>query len=427
MKTKSTLLFILTTIFMLPVFLKAQWNHVRFDQSNIFRKVFAATGNDAFVLGTGSMTGEYFLIRTADGGANWDSINININATYQLTPLYFTDVNNGFTGGTKNNTTQALLKTTDNGTNWIEITPDPVSTEAINSVYFITPLNGFAATASMLYATTNGGVSWTAHTLSFVINDMKFTDMNNGIVCGSNTTTYAAEMMKTTDGGQSWTSMLTATDPNLFVNSFLKQDILSSGTLFTSFQYSNTLFKSIDGGLTWDTIVVDSVFSIHDFQFTTPLLGHVLSDYGQIFVTYDGGQTWALEYATAWGLYGPSIYLNSLSFVGEIGYVAGTSGLVKKHDETNAINEAVNNAGRITVYPNPLSATSDLFIQTGAEGDCVIRIVNASGQIVFNKNSTAENAGATITLSGLHLAEGIYYLSVETKEVKATEKLVIAE
>src|ERR1700741_3472417 len=128
MKTKTNFLLLLTAIFMLPVVLKAQWNHVRFDQSNIFRKVFAVTANDAFALGTGPITGEYFMIRTGDGGATWDSIAINNSSTYEPTELFFKDINNGFMGGTKNNATQALLRTTDNGTTWTEITPDPSST-----------------------------------------------------------------------------------------------------------------------------------------------------------------------------------------------------------------------------------------------------------------------------------------------------------
>lgn len=425
MKTKTTKLFLLASIFMLPVFLKAQWNHVRFDQANIFRKVFAATADDAFVIGTGPTTGEYFMIRTADGGGTWDSISINTTSTYLLNEMYFKDVNNGFVGGYENNTNQVLLKTTDNGTTWTEITPDPSATEGIDAIYFVTPTTGFAASYNTLYTTTNGGASWTSQPTPFHISDMTFSNMNNGFACGSDGTQLGL-MMKTTDGGQSWTNCLSATDPNLFVGSFLKQDVLASGTIFTSLQYTNKLFKSLDGGATWDTIVVDSVWAISDFQFTTPLLGHVLSGMGQIFVTYDGGQTWALEYATEWGFYGPSIYLYSLSFVGEIGYVAGTSGLVKKHDETNSIHEAEHNPG-MNIYPNPLSGTQDLFIQAENSGECNINIMNAVGQVVFTKSVANTQAGSMIILSGLNLPAGTYFLNLESSEGRNTEKLMIVE
>lgn len=425
MKTKTTKLLLLASIFMLPVFLKAQWNHVRFDQANTFHKVFAATADDAFVIGTGPTTGEYFMIRTADGGGTWDSININTTSTYSLNEMYFKDVNNGFVGGYENNTNQVLLKTTDNGTTWTEITPDPAATDGITAIYFVTPLTGFAASYTAFYSTTNGGVTWTTYPTTFHTTDINFADMNNGYVTGDDGMQYGV-MMKTSDGGQTWTNCLAATDPNLFIGNLLKQDVLASGTIFTSLAYTNKLFKSTDGGLTWDTIVVDSVWAIYDFQFTSPLLGHVLSNMGQIFVTNDGGQTWALEYATEWGFYGPSINLYSLSFVGEIGYVAGTSGLVKRHDETNSIHEAEHHSG-MNIYPNPLSGTQDLFIQAENSGESVINIMNTVGQVVFTKSIANSQAGSMIIRSGLNLPAGTYFLNVESSKGRNTEKLMIVE
>ncbi len=426
MKKKSTFLFIITAIFMLPVFLKAQWNHSLSDPFNTFHKVFAVTANDAFVYGTSNAAGEYFLRRTSDGGLNWDSINININATYQPTEIFFRDPVNGFLGGAKNNTNQVLLKTVDNGTTWTEITPDPASTEYISAIYFLTPLSGFAASATMFYTTTNGGATWTSQPTLFSINHIHFTNMNNGTVSVTSTNTGA--MMKTTDGGATWSLLFSASDPNNFVNMFSKHDVIGSGVMYTSLEFTNKLFRTLDAGATWDTIVVDSVLSIQDFQFTTPLLGHVLSTYGQLFVTEDGGQTWALEYATAWGFYGPSIYFYSISFVEETGYVVGTSGLIKKHDATIGMEDIQNNSPGFTIYPNPLAGTQDLFIQTEENSDdCVITIVNAIGQTIFNKKIAKSQTGSLITLSGLNLPAGVYSVSVETKEKRCTEKLMIAE
>ncbi len=427
MKTRSTFLFIVTAVFMLPVFLKAQWNHSLTDPYNTFHKVFAVTANDVFVYGTSYAAGEYFLRRTSDGGMNWDSIHINTADAYQLNEIYFKDPLNGFIGGVKNNTNQVLLKTVDNGTTWTEITPDPASTEYITAIYFLTPLAGFAASPTMLYTTTNGGATWTSQPTLFAVNHIHFTDMNNG-TASVTTATNAAAMMKTADGGATWSMLFNTSDPNNFVNSFSKHDVIGSSVMYTSLDYTNKLFRTVDAGVTWDTIVVDSVWTIQDYQFTTPLLGHVLSSQGQLFVTEDGGLTWALEYATEWGFYGPSVYFYSISFVEETGYVVGTSGLIKKHEAPSSIGEHGNSAGILSLYPNPLSGRQDLFIQTEESADdCIINIVNAIGQTVFNKTIAKTQTGSLITLSGLNLPAGVYSVSVETKENRSTEKLLIVE
>jgi photosystem II stability/assembly factor-like uncharacterized protein len=407
----------------LPVFLLAQWNPVRFDHYNSFHKVFAATANDAFVIGA-DPAGQNFFIRTSDGGATWDSISIVSNGNFQLSELYFTDVTNGFAGGFKNNSYQGLLKTTNNGTTWTEITPDPASNEPITAVYFLNPAYGFATSSAHLYSTTNGGTTWTTQALSFYPTDIHFSTMNDGYVSGTDNTSNAI-ILQTHNGGASWTNLLTQHDPNLFVSEFIKEDVLPNNVLVTAMQNTNRIYKSHDGGATWTTITVDSIFSIRDFQFTTDMIGHVLSDYGQIYVTEDGGQTWNLEYATEWGFYGPSIYLYSISFVEETGYSAGTSGLVKKHTIATGIQEAVHTeVGGISIYPSCYTWGMALNIELkenfyGGK----LKIYSTSGKEMYSEEVSKDEP--FIELQNLYWPAGVYYVSFETKSNRSVEKFVM--
>ena len=419
MKTK-----LLTSVMFLPVFLLAQWSPVRFDQQNIFHKVFAVTANDAFVIGSGPANGMNFIIRTSNGGTTWDSINPNTNGNYQLSELFFKDIMNGFAGGFRNNTQQGLLKTTDNGTTWTEITPDPSSTEPITAIYFLNASSGFATSSTHLYTTTDGGASWTAQSLSFYPTDIHFTTLYDGYASGTDNTSNAV-IMHTINGGASWTTVLTQHDPNLFVSNFIKEDILSNVVMVTSMENTNRLYKSTDGGLTWTTITVDSVFTIHDFQFTTDLIGHVLSDYGQIYVTEDGGATWNLEYATDWGFYGPSILLYSISFVEETGYVCGTSGLVKKHTLTTGIHEAANTTiGGISIYPGCYTRGMALHInlEENFYGG-ILQIFSSTGKLMYSRE--IEKDESFIELQNLFWAAGAYYVSFETKTKRSVAKFVM--
>src|SRR5437764_4898045 len=119
MKTKNTLLAVAGGMLLLlnPFIVKAQspWSAVRYDQHNIFHKVSAPTANTVFVTGIEPATSQHFVLRTNDGGVNWDSISFNTATdTFVLTELYFQDASNGFVGGLKNGN-QFLLKTADNG------------------------------------------------------------------------------------------------------------------------------------------------------------------------------------------------------------------------------------------------------------------------------------------------------------------------
>jgi hypothetical protein len=248
--------------------------------------------------------------------------------------------------------------------------------------------------------------------------------MNDGYASGTDNTSNAV-IMQTHNGGATWSNLLSQHDPNLFVSDFIREDILPNNVLVTAMQNTNRIYKSADGGATWTTITVDSIYTIHDFQFTTDLIGHVLSDFGQIYVTEDGGQTWHLEYATAWGVYGPSIYLYSISFVEETGYTAGTSGLVKKHTVTTGIQEAVHPVvGGISVYPSCYSWGMALTINLkenfyGGK----LNIYSADGKEMYSQEVSKEEP--FIELQNLYWPAGVYYVSFETKSNRSVGKFVM--
>ena len=80
MKTRTiiSLLFILTIL--LPGMVSAQWNMVRFDTYNYFKRVHAVTPNNAFVTGL-LVGGGSFILRSNNGGLIWDSIPLDRKST----------------------------------------------------------------------------------------------------------------------------------------------------------------------------------------------------------------------------------------------------------------------------------------------------------------------------------------------------------
>lgn len=414
---------------MAPMLAKAQWSAVRFDSANIFRSIFAATPNDVFTTGTDPNFGEYFLLRSDDGGTTWDSIALNTGADdYQVYELFFADANNGFIGGRKNNATQNMQKTVDNGTTWTDITPDPSSIETISSIYFLDANAGWATSGQNLYRTINGGNSWTTVDMNFIAQDIYFTNTLDGYASGGDTMSLPAYVMKTVDGGLTWTPVLTNTNPFVFVNSNNLLNVVDANTIFTSQEWTNRLYRTTDAGATWDTIICDSANQIVDFHFESADSGHVLTDMGQLFYTNDAGATWNLAYSAEWGLYGPTVIFFSLNFSQGVGYVCGSSGLIKRFDANlSGIGEQNLMTATMGVFPNPCYGYEGISLNTsGISGKCTMRIVNTVGQVVMEKNVIVIE-GSPVQFYAGEFAAGNYTITLSNESQIRTAKLIKAE
>ena len=78
------------------------------------------------------------------------------------------------------------------------------------------------------------------------------------------------------------------------------------------------------------------------------------------------------------------------------------------------------------IYPNPNNIESDLFIYLSKPIDNgIIKIANSFGQIIFQKQINIVNN--TIQLSNINIASGVYSVTLETKENRRTEKLIISK
>jgi len=241
--------------------------------------------------------------------------------------------------------------------------------------------------------------------------------MNNGYACGE--AVPEAIVMKTTDGGQSWNAILNVTLP-FFINSMQKLDVISPDVVFCSAQYSNVIFRTINSGVSWDTITLPLIYSVQDYDFINANEGHVLSTMGEIYGTVDGGLTWTLEYAVAGGAYGPSVYLVSVSFSGTTGYVCGSSGLIKKYTTGTLGLPVANSSVTTMLYPNPISINESLMIK-GETGIRQVEIYNNSGQLVFKTDITKNKEEIMLLLES-----GIYTVRITSDQLKRSHhKLVV--
>lgn len=118
------------------------------------------------------------------------------------------------------------------------------------------------------------------------LKQVHFRDELNGVVIGWGYSGRNSLIFKTTDGGNTWETMM-----NLSPISHRKWVFQSadSGYMIAG----TTLYRTIDGGLNWAAVREFEGLQLADVSFWSPMLGYIAtSDPSVTYRTTDGGKTW---------------------------------------------------------------------------------------------------------------------------------------
>ena len=171
------------------------------------------------------------ILHSIDGGINWTQQ--IFEDTTELNDIYFTDVNNGWAVGWKNypNYEGIILRTTNGGTDWIAQTSG--TDRVLNDVEFINENLGWVVGGAIgplplvkksnpadwgsgiVLKTTNGGITWTTQmdTLYEALFGVSFVDSSCGFAVGywsgsMGSGATGGKIVYTSDGGVNWMSQL---------------------------------------------------------------------------------------------------------------------------------------------------------------------------------------------------------------------------
>ncbi len=152
------------------------------------------------------------------------------------------------------------------------------------SVDFVNNLTGYVAgSGGLILKTTNGGESWTSHYENGFHNfiGIDFINPLTGWATG-----HFGAIYKTTNGSQSWVQQTSPTVANLFFVQFINEN--------TGYISSDAgVLKTTNSGLLWSYSFESNhpVYSTYHLNENTGFLGNNL---GEQYKTYNGGVNWSL-------------------------------------------------------------------------------------------------------------------------------------
>lgn len=234
------------------------------------------------------------LERTADTGKTWTPL-ISEEGGKSFLALAFTSPTTGFVVGLEkknNGYAPMILRTEDGGRNWQEsLINIPARTTDIKpllqSVSFCNQQIGWAAGADLIVHTGDRGRTWDTQRLG--IDEGLF-----GIACISPQQAVAVGqeglILLTKDSGKTWDRQISGTEDHLLRVRFFGNE----GWILGGMAGKSALLRSHDGGITWQPQSIEMGQTLFDI-YINGNQGWVVGAKGTILHSNDAGRTWKSE------------------------------------------------------------------------------------------------------------------------------------
>ena len=287
------------------------WIPITTGITNNFSGMCFADVNNGWVATCGNeFSDTSIVLHTSDGGLTW-SPQIKI-AFSNLSDITFISASTGFAVGSAwdPNWFSFMLGTTDGGLNWSQTVIDD-TIGGIPKICFVDANNGWGIRpggapreGSKIYVTTDAGNSWLLQLYTgssndaTTLHDIAFTDPNNGIAVGNTMMEPWLVIYKTTDGGTTWDWI--SSDFGSLNSVFLfnaDEGIAVGGNRVVINQ--STIIRTSDGWSSWEDQISGTTNSLSDVYFIDDLNGWIVGDNGTILHTTNGGLPVELTSLTA--------------------------------------------------------------------------------------------------------------------------------
>ena len=382
--------------------LQAQWVLQNSGTAEDLNDTYCINADTVIVVGNNAT-----ILRTDDGGTNWTQISNPANVS--LRKIDFIDQQTGFILGDNN----VLLKTTDAGEHW----------QALNAV-FVVNLHGLSCTDDKvfvsgengkLYMSADLGNTWSSITTdTSAVLEIQMLDNSTGF------SHYSAEILKTTDGGNTWTTVV--------CNNNTSFGIFDAGDQMAVAQVTgNNFCMSSDNFDTSETLAVpsfDTYSALKIIDANSFWLATVLPCGAPAVIKYEGEGDGFFAICNLSTLFtDESIGDFAVAPDSALTYAIGNNGLILKNPlGSNCNNYTVSLSDKpfdhLRIFPNP---GQGLFRLSGLpESSLFYMITDSQGKKLTPLKELKHDY-----IRVNYLPEGVYFIHLLSPESFAVKKLII--
>ncbi len=358
------------------------------------------------------------LMRSSDGGVNW--VSQIWDEVEMFSDIVFSSLSTGYCVGSNNIYGDGIiLKTLDGGVNWEDITPVSFDVEELVSVDFMDENNGLAvgSDGEILY-TTDGGANWTEKTEYPAIDfqRVRFGDTDKGWAVGSSGSILCFDF--NSDSWSEQTSPMTQTFYGLYP--------LNKDTVW-AVGWNGTVTRTNNGGENWETIAITGN-DYSDVWFADNGLDGYFAGRNALFGSSSNGgysvshsdedyienRLWALSFIDAGYGWGCGAF-GAILRLGE-----NPSGI---EDDTNTFINPVQT--QLHVACNPFTEASVVSFTIPHQRMVVLNLFDLSGRIIQNIHRGELSRGEyCFVIEGADLQPGIYFIMLVTDDIITSKPIV---
>ncbi len=248
------------------------------------------------------------ILNTIDGGATWTSRLSDVSD--QFVGLEVSDGGICFAVSYSN-----LYYSTNFGDNWT--LRKSLMDQRPYSIRMITNNNGLIAGWNGIWITSDGGVNWNAKMPQNGVECLFVLDVPRKGWAAGNSGDVARS-----DDGKVWKYIRTGIDIN--IKSIYFKDALNGWAAGYSMSNNNRMIKTTDGGETWSVQSVPTTNLLYSVFFADNSTGYAVGFGGAILKTLDGGNTWGLQNSQS-GAVLKTVFFTSA----DVGYAGGGGAILK--------------------------------------------------------------------------------------------------